>query len=179
MATTKTVTPKRAPTTSTATNRAAGKSADAKPNTTTQNPPRGIPAPSIKAAEVVVPKMSVVAGSLNTGDNPSATAYPVENSQPMMLKKQELVERIVKASGAKKKDVKLIMEAALGVLGDALSAGEELNLPPLGKMKVNRQREEGNTEILILKLRRGGGQGGGGGSNDDHKDDAANDGDDD
>jgi|GEM_PF-258146 len=174
MATTKTVTPKSAATTNT-----AGKNADTKAKPTTPNPLRGIPAPSIKAAEVVVPKMSVVAGALNTGDNPSATAYAAESNQPVMLKKQELVERIVKASGAKKKDVKLIMEAALGVLGDALSAGEELNLPPLGKMKVNRQREEGNTEILILKLRRGGGQGGGGGGKDGPNEDAANDGDDD
>ncbi|QCO58029.1 DNA-binding protein (plasmid) [Pseudorhodobacter turbinis] len=73
-----------------------------------------------------------------------------------MLKKQELVERIVKATGVKKKDVKLILEASLGVLGDALSAGEELNVPPLGKMKVNRQKAEGGTEVLILKLRRSG-----------------------
>ncbi|WP_323005651.1 HU family DNA-binding protein [Pseudorhodobacter sp.] len=119
------------------------------------------PAPYIKPADVLVPKMSVVAGTLNTSDTPSATASLADNDQPQMVKKQELVERIVKASGAKKKDVKLIVEAALGVLGDALSAGEELNLPPLGKMKVNRQRDEGNAEILILKLRRGGGKGGG------------------
>lgn len=153
--------------------------AKAAPASTHSAPPRGIPAPSIKAADVVVPAMSVVAsGPLNTDDTPSATAAPTDASDPVMLKKQELVERIVKASGAKKKDVKLIIEAALGVLGDALSAGEELNLPPLGKMKVNRQREEGNAEILILKLRRGGGQGGGGG-NDGAKEDIADDGDDD
>lgn len=173
MATTKSAPSKGAPT-KTGTAKAAP-TANTKPA-----PPRGIPAPAIKAAAVVVPTMSVVSGPLNSDDAPSATATPGEGNDPVMLKKQELVERIVKASGAKKKDVKLIVEAALGVLGDALSAGEELNLPPLGKMKVNRQREEGNAEILILKLRRGGGQGGGqGGGNGVAKDDDADDGDDD
>jgi DNA-binding protein HU-alpha len=81
-----------------------------------------------------------------------------DSAQAPMLKKQALVDRVVTATGAKKKDVKLILEAALGVLGDALSAGEELNLPPLGKVKVNRQKTEGGAEVLILKLRRGGGK---------------------
>ena len=116
--------------------------------------PRGIPAPSIKRADVVVPTMSVV------GAMPALVSAKddadLSESAPM-LKKQEFVERVVKATGAKKKDVKLILEAALGVLGDALSAGEELNLPPLGKTKLNCQRNEGGAEILIIKLRRGGG----------------------
>ncbi len=170
MATTKSAPTKGAPTKTSAAK--AAPAASPKPA-----PPRGIPAPSIKAAAVIVPTMSVVSGPLNSDDAPSATAAPGDGGGSVMLKKQELVERIVKASGAKKKDVKLIIEAALGVLGDALSAGKELNLPPLGKMKVNRQREEGNAEILILKLRRGGGQGGGG--NGVAKDDDADDGDDD
>lgn len=122
------------------------------------SPPRGIPAPSIKPAAVVVPKMSVVGAMAEAPATASATSGA---DGPHMLKKQEFVDRVVKASGAKKKDVKLILEAALGVLGDALSAAEELNLPPLGKAKVNKQRQDGNAEILILKLRRGGGSGGG------------------
>lgn len=142
---------------------ATSKSTTTKPKTaaTKPSPPRGIPAPSIKPAAVVVPTMSVVEPSPAMSDPQAATAVPADGDHAQPLKKQELVERIVKASGAKKKDVKLIVEAALGVLGDALSAGEELNLPPLGKMKVNRQRDEGNAEVLILKLRRGGGKGGG------------------
>lgn len=141
---------------------AAKTPAKAEPKTATKTaPPRGIPAPAIKPAAVVVPKMSVVGTS---GEAPAtvAAAAKAGGDEPHMLKKQEFVERVVKASGAKKKDVKLILDAALGVLGDALSASEELNLPPLGKAKVNKQRQEGNAEVLILKLRRGGGSGGGG-----------------
>jgi DNA-binding protein HU-alpha len=143
---------------------AISKSAADKPGTTAKAPfksekhsgPRGIPAPSIKPAAVVAPAVSIVGG---TGIPHAAPRTEKSgDDQPHMLKKQELVERIVKASDARKKDIKLILEATLGALGDALSAGEELNLPPLGKIKVNRQKTEGGAEVLILKLRRGGGK---------------------
>ncbi|WP_050528364.1 HU family DNA-binding protein [Pseudorhodobacter aquimaris] len=107
---------------------------------------------AIAPAAVVVPTVSVH-GSGNA-DTPKVADTAAD--QPHMLKKQEMVERVVKATGAKKKDVKLILEASLGVLGDALSAGEVLNIPPLGKMKVNRQKTEGGSDVLILKLRRPG-----------------------
>ena len=140
--------------------------------------PRGIPAPGIKPAAVVVPTMSVVGATAATAAPAKAkNEAGADSDQAHQLKKQEFVDRIVKASGAKKKDVKLIIEAALGVLGDALSAGEELNLPPLGKIKVNKQRDEGNSEVLILNLRRGGGQSGGG--NQTPKETLAEDGEDD
>ena len=104
----------------------------------------------IKPAAVLVPAVSVV----------GTVAEKIDDSTtPRMLKKQALVDRVVTASGAKKKDVKQILDAALAVLGDALSAGEELNLPPLGKAKVNRQKVEGGSEVLIIKLRRGRGTG--------------------
>ncbi len=138
---------------------ATSKSTTAK--TSAAKAPRSTPAPTIKAAEVVVPKVSVVEAPPGVTAAVAPTVAPTSGQQAM-LKKQELVERILKASGAKKKDVKLIVDATLGVLGDALSAGEELNLPPVGKRKVNRQRDEGNVEVLILKLRRGGGKAGGG-----------------
>jgi len=137
---------------------ATSKSAADKPNTSAKpalkpTGPRGIPAPGIKPAAVVVPAVSGVGATAIRHAAPAIAG--AEDEQALILKKQGVVERIVRASGAKKKDVKLILEAALGVLGDALSAGEELNLPPLGKMKVNRQKTEGGAEILILKLRRG------------------------
>ena len=118
--------------------------------------PRAVPAPSLKPATVVVPAVSVLSP-------PQAAPMMAKNADDLahMLKKQEFLERVVKASGSPQKDVKLILEAALGVLGDALSAGEEVNLPPLGKVKVNHHKAEGGAEVLILKLRRGGGKSGG------------------
>jgi DNA-binding protein HU-alpha len=70
------------------------------------------------------------------------------------LRKKELVERVAEVSGAKKKVVKGIVEATLKVLGDALSRDEVLALPPFGKAKVNRQKDTGGGEMLIVKIRR-------------------------
>jgi DNA-binding protein HU-alpha len=72
------------------------------------------------------------------------------------------VDRVVERSGAKKKDARPLVEAVLAVLGEALHAGEELNLPPLGKIKVNRQKDTSGGEMLIVRLKRGGARPGAG-----------------
>ena len=116
------------------------------------------PGPDLQAAPVVVPTISILsAGPVGTslGSSGSDGSDDARPDGPT-LKKQELVDRIVAESGAKKKDVKRILEATLSVLGRALSKGEELNLPPLGKAKVNRQREDKSGEMIIIKLKRGG-----------------------
>lgn len=89
---------------------------------------------------------------------PAAAATPdaPEATVKTALKLRGLIERVTTASGAKKKDVKPIVEATLAELGRALSAGEELNLPPLGKAKVNRQSNRNGVDMLIVKVNRGG-----------------------
>ena len=54
----------------------------------------------------------------------------------------------------KKKDVKPIVEATLAVLGRALAEGEELNVPPMGKIKVNREKHLPNARMMIVKIRQ-------------------------
>lgn len=75
------------------------------------------------------------------------------------LRLKDLIERVTAASGAKKKDVREISEAVLKVLGDALDAGDALQLPPLGKAKVARHKDTGKGEMLVIRLKRGGDQG--------------------
>ena len=77
------------------------------------------------------------------------------------LKKKDLIDRVLAATGARKKIVKDIVEATLTVLGDALSKGEMLNVPPFGKAKVSRPTDAGTRNAMTVKLRRttGGGQG--------------------
>lgn len=75
-------------------------------------------------------------------------------AEPHMLRKKELIERVVARSGVKKKDAKPTIEAMLAVLGEALSKGEELNLHPLGKMKVTRVIEKPNAKVMVTKVRR-------------------------
>ncbi|SER97896.1 DNA-binding protein HU-alpha [Tranquillimonas rosea] len=70
------------------------------------------------------------------------------------LKKKDLIDRVVAASGVKKRDAKPAVEATLAVLGEALSEGRDLNLPPLGKTKINNVKDKANARVLNLRLRR-------------------------
>lgn len=70
------------------------------------------------------------------------------------LRKKELVDLAVERSGIKKRDAKPAIEAALAVLGEALSEGRELNLAPFGKMKVTRMKKAGNGQIINARVRQ-------------------------
>lgn len=70
------------------------------------------------------------------------------------LKKPVLLDDIVARTNLKKRDVKPAVEAALSILGDVLREGGELNLPPLGKVRVVKSKDlEGGASVLTLKLR--------------------------
>lgn len=70
------------------------------------------------------------------------------------LKKKELLDQVVLRSGVKKKDAKPVVEAMLALLGETLAEGRELNLQPLGKLRINRSEEHANHRIVICKLRQ-------------------------
>ena len=71
-----------------------------------------------------------------------------------VLRKKELIERVVARSGVKKKDAKPAIEAMLAVLGEALAAGEELNLQPLGKVMVKKTKELANAKMMVCRIRQ-------------------------
>lgn len=89
-----------------------------------------------------------------------AEAGSEAGSAALMLKKKDFVDRVVAVSGAKKPVVRDITEAVLSVLGEALSKGESLILPPLGKLRVSKQIDKSGTEMLQIRLKRGTGEGG-------------------
>ncbi|QFS82243.1 integration host factor subunit alpha [Roseivivax sp. THAF40] len=70
------------------------------------------------------------------------------------LKKRELIDKVVRRSGVKKRDAKPAIEAALEILGEALAEGRDLNVKPFGKMKVQRVRDTGNGQVLVTKVRQ-------------------------
>ena len=70
------------------------------------------------------------------------------------LGKKELVDLAVARSGVKKRDAKPAIEAALAILGEALSEGRELNLKPFGKLKVTRMKKGGNGQIINARVRQ-------------------------
>ena len=49
---------------------------------------------------------------------------------------------------------KKVVDAMLKEMGDIMQEGTEMNVPPLGKLSINRQKEIANAFILIAKLRR-------------------------
>jgi nucleoid DNA-binding protein len=88
-------------------------------------------------------------------------ADPDEADKPAtaVVKRKDLVDRVTTLTGAKRKLVKSVVEATLSVLGEALSRGEDLRLPPFGNARVNRTRGEEGARTLTVKLRRGSGKG--------------------
>lgn len=85
------------------------------------------------------------------------TTVPVVSGPEM--KKKDLIDKVVKRAGVKKKDAKPVVEAMLAVLGEALTEGRELVLQPMGRIKVTRVKDTGNGRVLICRLRQGGGDG--------------------
>ncbi|MEL6916043.1 MAG: HU family DNA-binding protein [Pseudomonadota bacterium] len=70
------------------------------------------------------------------------------------LKKKEFFERVTLASGLKKPQAKAAVEAALSVLGEALAAGDAINLEPLGKIKVQKEKDVGAATVYTCRVRR-------------------------
>lgn len=84
-------------------------------------------------------------------------AAPVETPDATVvteLRKKEFIEKVAEAAGQKKGIAKKVIEATLRELGDAIQRGDAVNLPPLGKMMVNREKDVGGANIYITKLRR-------------------------
>ena len=102
-------------------------------------------APKAPAPKAPAPKASVA----KPRARPAAQAKPAPEAQvaaaasalvsavgeTIALRKKDLVDRVVAASGAKKKQVKDIVAHTLKVLGDAIGKGEQLHLPPFRPAK--------------------------------------------
>ena len=113
---------------------------------------KAAPKAATKAATIAAPKVAVpaVSAAAPTVEKAAKVAAP-------LLKKKELVARVVEAlEGKKKGAVKDIVEATLATLGEALQKGESLNLPPFGKARVARTKGEGADAMITLRLRGAG-----------------------
>jgi nucleoid DNA-binding protein len=94
-----------------------------------------------KSAMTSQPKPVVVTDSTRVVSDPA-------------LKKKELIDAVVERSGIKKKDAKPVIEAMLAILGQTLADGRELNLQPLGKVKINRAKDVQGGKVLVTKIRQ-------------------------
>lgn len=117
---------------------------------TTTKPKRATVAKTVaKAAPPPVISEMPAAASAATPAAPVA-----EDAGTVVLKKGDLLDRMVTKGDLKRNQAKAALEAALEVLGEALVAGEDLNLPPLGKVKVVRHKDADNADIYTLRVRR-------------------------
>lgn len=99
------------------------------------------------AATAATPEPAESITSVVVTENPAADAGPE-------LKKQELLDKVVTRTDVKKKLAKPVVEAVLEILGEALAEGRELNLQPLGKVKINRIKEMANARVIVAKIRQ-------------------------
>lgn len=124
------------------------------------------------------PDMTTAAQTPEIDSDAGGEANIAAGNSTKIYRKKELVDAAVAASGIKKKTVKPVVDAVLAELGIALSRGDALNMPPLGKLVVNRTKDGPNAEVLIVKLRRlkpGAGGPEGGASADPDDDDSDDD----
>lgn len=107
------------------------------------------------AAPAKTPAAKTVKAPIAAKETPSVV---VNAPQPVvagpMMRKKELIDAVVAKSGIKKKDAKPVIEAMLEVLGSALQDGRELNLQPMGKVKVNREKKLAVGKVLITRIRQ-------------------------
>lgn len=139
MAKSTTTTPRKTPTRRTTTKTATPKTATAKTTA-----PKTTAAKSASAAKAELPKVV----------KPAAADVVVPSNDGPELKKRELIDLVVDRAGVKKKDAKPAIEAALAILGEAIASGRELNLQPLGKLRINRTEDKGNGRVIVCKLRQ-------------------------
>lgn len=116
-------------------------------------PARASRSPVSKSAEALtdaVAKPAPKAPAAKSGTRSASKAKPAPEAQvaaaasalvsavgeSFALRKKDLVDRVVAASGAKKKQVKDIVAHTLQVLGDAIGKGEQLHLPPFRPAKT-------------------------------------------
>ncbi|SPJ27178.1 HU family DNA-binding protein [Falsiruegeria mediterranea] len=137
--TTTTRTPRKTPARRTPT-----KAATPKTTTTKSGAPKAPVTETASVAETELPKVI----------KPTAADVEVPSIDGPEMKKRELIDLVVDRAGIKKKDAKPAIEAALAVLGEAIASGRELNLQPLGKLRINRVEEKDNGRVIVCKLRQ-------------------------
>ena len=84
-------------------------------------------------------------------------ANPAAPDLAVKVRRKQVVERVTAAVGANKGSVRDVVNATLAVLGEALKAGEALDLPAFGKARVAKPGKDNGTKAgaMTIKLRPG------------------------
>lgn len=126
----------------------------AKSTTTRKTTSKSAAETGIDAKTSGVSKSAAVASVEQAAPEPTVVTSTVPDAMSPEMKKKELIDAVVARSGIKKKDAKPVVEAMLAVLGEELARGRELNLQPMGKMKINRIKQLSGAKVVMCKLRQ-------------------------
>jgi nucleoid DNA-binding protein len=74
----------------------------------------------------------------------------------VQVKKKDFLDQVTAASGANKAEVRGVLDAALTLMAERLKAGDEIALPPLGKLRMVREKDNGKVRIATLRLQLAG-----------------------
>lgn len=93
--------------------------------------------------------------SANKAPVPAKAAKPAPDVEARALvKKPDLIEKVVQRTDMKKRDVKLAIEATLAAISESLVDGNDLNLPPLGKVRIVKFKEIADgAQVFTAKIR--------------------------
>lgn len=69
-----------------------------------------------------------------------------------MIRKKEIVEHVVMASGLRKRDAREALDQAFAFIRTSLLEGKEIDCPPLGKIKVHVQGPNSDNPKLHFRV---------------------------
>jgi len=72
-----------------------------------------------------------------------------------VVRLKDLVERVSAETGEKKQIVRPVVAATLAAIEAALATGEELNIPPLGRLRIQRSKDTPRGRSMMLRLKQG------------------------
>lgn len=78
----------------------------------------------------------------------------LDDALPGDVKRQEFMDLVAESAGLKRKDIRDGMIHTLTVIGRLLEEGRSLNVPPLGKLRIVKEKSVGqDARMITLKLR--------------------------
>lgn len=131
-------------------------------------PKLAVVTPGPKSVVVSVPSARAVKPEAVEGDTEQKANKPKKDKKPKeqadapdvevtadtQIKKNELLDEVARESGVKRSEAKAAIDAFLAITGRKLAEGADLQLPPLGKVKVVKTREVGQGgTALTIKIR--------------------------
>ncbi|MEM9013397.1 MAG: HU family DNA-binding protein [Pseudomonadota bacterium] len=93
-------------------------------------------------------------------EGPAEDAGPVEGSVDggaeaagaRILRKKQIVEQVAVATGLKRRDVREALDSAFAITRQALSDGQDVDYPTLGKIRVKAQTRPSGRERLMYRV---------------------------